>query len=379
MRSEILSTPRAWQTFLTSLGYQWDDLNLRHIYESWPLPPRISQHYAKRIDWTNPNDPLYLQIVPQQNERETRAYEQTDPIGDHEHEVTPGLIHRYPNRVLLWPHLACSIHCRFCFRREDVGGVPHDINWEKITEYIQAHPQIEEVILSGGDPAMLSEMSLARLVDRLINIPHITTLRLHSRALAADPDAVTLEKIKILEGFSRQSGGGSIGHNRDNKEGKNATLDRKVVWVHHVNHAQELSPEGAALSQALREHNIEEFSQSVLLAGVNDNVQALTELFTGLSRQKIKPYYLHHLDPAQGIHHFRVSIEEGLAIYRALRGKLAGYLLPQYMVELPRGQGKVPVEQLRAVAEQPGVYEVLSPVSKTMVRYRDPFVADQTR
>jgi lysine 2,3-aminomutase len=352
MSAEVLTTQHVWREFLADLGYDLDSLpHLQTLREKWPHPPRVSAHLAKRIHWEDPSDPLLLQVVPLTAEKTVSPNELLDPIGDHVHEV-PGVgIHRYRDRLLVWPHMTCNIHCRFCFRREDVGG-KSGINWAKVKQYLAEHSEIEEVILSGGDPGVLTAKQLDTIVTVLLRSKTVKKMRLHSRILITDPNRISPEYLEQLQKFTDSDPG------------------RTVIWMHHVNHAQEISPESATLAQKLKDLGMIQRSQSVLLRGINAEVDTLEKLYRELLTVGITPHYLHHLDQAQGTGHFRLSIQEGLAIFQELKRRLPECESPKYILDLPGGFGKVQVIDLREV--RPGVYQIISPVTGEVVAYHDP-------
>jgi lysine 2,3-aminomutase len=270
------------------------------------------------------DDPIARQFVPDPRELTTTPEERADPIGDHVHEKRPGLVHRYPDRVLLKVTHACPVYCRFCFRREMVGpGGGPPLSGPALDEalaYIAADPRIFEVILTGGDPLVLSPRRIRELTERIGAIGHVGVLRWHSRVPVVDPDRVTDEMIAAL------------------------TATDKAVWLAvHTNHPRELTDPARHAIARLRKGGITLVSQTVLLAGVNADAAVLAELFRSLVALGVKPYYLHHADLAPGTSHFRTTIEEGRAIMRALRGRLTGLALPTYVLDIPGGHGKVPV------------------------------------
>ncbi|MDT7950418.1 MAG: lysine-2,3-aminomutase-like protein [Acetobacteraceae bacterium] len=270
----------------------------------------------------NPADPIGLQFVPDPAELDHHPHELADPIGDAAHSPLPGLVHRYPDRVLLKPVLVCPVYCRFCFRREHVGpgaGAMSPADVDAALDYIATRPAIREVILTGGDPLMLAPRRLAALLDRLEAIPQVELLRLHSRVPVTDPARVTPALL--------------------------AALDRATpVWLAvHVNHEREFSPAAAAALRALHAVGVALLGQSVLLRGVNDDVSALEDLFRAMLRARIKPYYLHQLDPAPGTARFHVPIEEGRRLLEALRGRVTGLAWPTYVLDIAGGHGKVPI------------------------------------
>ncbi|MDP2205583.1 MAG: lysine-2,3-aminomutase-like protein [Alphaproteobacteria bacterium] len=275
------------------------------------------------MDPQNPQDPVARQYLPAAAELVNTPEELDDPIGDEAHSPVKGIVHRYPDRVLLKPVHVCAVYCRFCFRREKVGPGSEALSAEELAtalDYIRNAPNVWEVILTGGDPFVLSPRRLAEIMAALNAIPHVEVIRFHTRVPIAAPDRVTAEMIAAL------------------------ASDKAVYVVVHANHAQELT---AAVKECLRRFvaaGMPLLSQSTLLRGVNDNPQALENLFRALTAIKVKPYYLHHPDLAPGTSHFRLPIAEGQALLRSLQGRVSGIALPRYMLDIPGGHGKVPVE-----------------------------------
>ena len=268
-------------------------------------------------------DPIARQFVPSGAEAEIAPEELADPIGDEARAPVKGIVHRYPDRVLLKPLHACPVYCRFCFRREKVGPGGESLSAEELdaaVAYIRSRSEIWEVILTGGDPLMMAPRRLADLVSALDSIPHVATVRVHSRVPIVDPGRVTDELVQALRP-------GRVG-----------------VWMGvHCNHARELTPASRAALARLADAGLPLLAQTVLLKGVNDDVETLERLMRALVTARVKPYYLHHPDLVRGTGHFRVSIEQGQALVKALRGRLSGLAQPTYVLDVPGGHGKVPV------------------------------------
>ena len=279
---------------------------------------------ARLIDPMDANDPIARQFIPDVAELDTGAEERADPIGDNAHSPVEGVVHRYPDRVLLKLVHVCAVYCRFCFRREMVGpGRKHALTTAALDAalaYIRDHPEVWEVILTGGDPLVLSPRRLRTVIRQLSAIEHVKVLRLHTRVPVVDPGRVTAALVGAVRVF-----------------GKAAYV------VLHVNHARELTGEARAACARLADAGIPLLSQSVLLKGVNDDAQALGDLMRALVECRIKPYYLHHGDLAPGTSHLRTSIEEGRALMRALRGRYSGLCQPTYVLDIPGGHGKSPI------------------------------------
>jgi lysine 2,3-aminomutase len=271
---------------------------------------------------TAPDDPIGRQFIPDVAELFTAPDEMSDPIGDIALSPVKGVVHRYPDRALLKPLLACPVYCRFCFRREQVGpdgGVLTETELAAAYAYIAARPGINEVILTGGDPLILSPRRLGEILAQLAAIPHVTILRIHTRAPIADPAVVTTALADALD------------------------IASPLFIVLHANHAREITPAVVAAMGLLQRRGIPILGQTVLLAGVNDNAEALGALFLAMLRARIKPYYLHQLDAAPGTSRFRVPVERGRQIMRDLRGKISGTALPTYIHDRPGGLGKLPL------------------------------------
>ena len=269
-----------------------------------------------------PDDAIGVQFIPSAAELITAAHESDDPIADLALSPVPGIVHRYPDRALLKPLLACPVYCRFCFRREQVGpegGVLRAEELEAAYQYIEAHTGIREVILTGGDPLILSPRRLGEILRRLETIPHVEILRIHSRVPVADPGLITDELLAAL------------------------AVEKPLYLAVHINHGTEISPGTESACRALARRGIPLLGQTVLLKGVNDSPEALGELFRAMLRNRIKPYYLHQLDPAPGTARFHVPPERGREILAALRGTISGTALPTYIWDRPGGLGKVPL------------------------------------
>ena len=280
------------------------------------------------------------QFVPDTRELQVQPEELHDPIGDAAHSPVNGIVHRYPDRVLLMPTLTCAVYCLFCFRREVVGGdgALTDTERQAALAYIRATPAIWEVILTGGDPLVLSDRRMGDIIAALDAIPHVKVIRLHSRVPIADPARIN---------------GGLIGALKQ--------TSKAMFIAVHCNHAGELTPDALAACARLSDAGIPLLAQSVLLAGINDTAEDLEMLFRALVAARIKPYYLHQLDYAPGTAHFRVPLERGKALMQHLRGRLSGVALPTYILDIPGGAGKVPVSAGYLSPEGDGTYVVRAP------------------
>jgi len=281
----------------------------------------LTPDVVAQMDPSDPTDPIARQYVPDEAELRTTPDERSDPIGDDAHSPVKGVVHRYPDRVLLKPILVCPVYCRFCFRREVVGHGKSlsEAEIEAALDYVRAHPEIYEVILTGGDPLMLAPRRLASLIRAIEAIPHVSVIRVHSRVPVADPARISPALVKAL------------------------AAKKALYLAIHCNHPRELGEAAKAACLKLGKAGIALFGQTVLLKGINDQAETLDGLFRAMLAARIKPYYLHQADLAPGTSHFRTTIEEGQALMRALRGRLTGLALPTYVLDIPDGYGKVPV------------------------------------
>jgi lysine 2,3-aminomutase len=282
----------------------------------------VTPEMMDRMRPGDPADPLYRQFVPSAEELVHRPEELADPTGDEAHTPLAGIVHRHPDRVLFKPLLACPVYCRFCFRRETVGPGGGALSAEEIEAalgYIRSHPEIWEVIFTGGDPFLLSPRRLREMLRALEAVEHVEGVRFHTRVPVVDPRRVTPELTAALG------------------------IRRPVYVVVHTNHPRELTPEARAACTRLVDAGLVMLSQTVLLAGVNDDADTLEALFRALVGMRVKPYYLHHADLARGTGHLRTTLEAGQELMRSLRRRLSGLCLPAYVLDLPGGHGKVPV------------------------------------
>ena len=284
----------------------------------------LTPDLADLVDPGDPADPIAAQFVPSPRELDARPEERADPIGDDVHEVRPGLVHRYPDRVLLKPLHVCPVYCRFCFRRERVGPAGHgslsEAELAAAYAYIAADPGIWEVVVTGGDPFALSSRRLGAIAAALGEIPHVRVMRIHTRVPVVDPARVD---AALVDGLKRFGGA--------------------VFVALHANHPREFTPAARAACARLVDAGVPMVSQSVLLRGVNDDAETLSALMRSFVENRIKPYYLHHGDLAPGTAHLRTGLGEGQNLMRALRGRLSGLAQPTYVLDIPGGHGKVPV------------------------------------
>jgi lysine 2,3-aminomutase len=300
----------------------------------------ITPEMAALIDGDPAQDPIGRQFVPQAAELDTAPGESADPIGDRRLSPVKGIVHRYPDRVLLKPSLVCPVYCRFCFRREDVGQKNGSLTareLETALDYVRANPAIWEVIVTGGDPFLLSPRRIAAIVRALDAVPHVAVIRFHTRVPIVAPGTVGPALVAALAA-------------------------KKAVYVAiHANHPRELTDGARAACARMVQAGLPLLAQTVLLKGVNDDAAILEALFRGLVAMRVKPYYLHHLDLAPGTGHFRTGLAEGQALLRRLRGRVSGLCQPAYVLDLPGGHGKVPVGPCYARAGGDGTWEIEDP------------------
>ena len=284
----------------------------------------VTPDIAALIDPDDPDDPIARQFLPSAEELILHPGENADPIGDHTHSPVAGIVHRYPDRVLFKLVHVCAVYCRFCFRREMVGpGKPAALSRDThrgALDYIRAHSEVWEVILTGGDPLMLSPRRLSEIMTELAAIDHVKIIRIHTRVPVADPARLSPEMIAALK------------------------VEGATTWVAlHANHARELTDKARTACAGIVDAGIPMVSQSVLLRGVNDNAEALEALMRAFVECRIKPYYLHHGDLAPGTAHLRTTLAHGQELMRRLRGRVSGLCQPDYVLDIPGGHGKAPI------------------------------------
>ena len=294
--------------------------------------------YLDLIDWNDPADPIRAQVIPSPEELAEEEGELDDPIADHEFSPVPRLTHRHADRVLLFPTYQCAVYCRFCFRKESLTSIGRGYTrdaLEPALAYIEAHPEIREVILTGGDPLSLPDRALAEIRARIEAIPHVRLMRIHTRVPVVLPSRITSGLVEALQGRLM------------------------VTVVTHFNHAREITSDTETACRTLRQGGFVLLNQSVLLKGVNDTVEVLEELCRELMyRLGVKPYYLHHGDLARGMAHRRTTIAEGQALAGALRARLSGICNPVYVLDLPEGGGKVPLGPCYVEGREGGTWRI---------------------
>jgi lysine 2,3-aminomutase len=317
----LKSSSKKHNTILDQIHLTQPSDAVRRVSEKYNVA--ITPAVIETIRTPDLTDPVAAQYVPQATELNITNDERTDPIGDNAHGPVQGIIHRYPDRCLLLPVRTCAVYCRYCFRKEDLGpasDVMRSADLEKALDYIRQTPEIWEVILSGGDPLILSPRKLGLILDALDDIPHVKVIRIHTRIPVASPEKITDELQAAI-----------------------STIDTALYIAIHTNHAQELSEKAREAITSLHKSGCVLVSQSVLLKGVNDKAEVLEELFRELTALRVKPYYLHHPDKTVGTAHFRLPVTEGQKIMQELRGSLSGLAQPQYVLDIPGGHGKIPI------------------------------------
>ena len=297
------------------------------------LAMSITPHFFNLIDKDDPNCPIRRQIIPRLEEGWTAPEDLSDPCGEDSHMPVPGLIHRYPDRVLFLVTDRCASYCRYCTRSRVVSGVGEqhlEMNWEAAFKYLEAHTEVRDVLLSGGDPLLLTDNILDRLLTRLRSIPHIQFVRIGSRIPIFLPQRITPELCEMLK--------------------KHHPLFISV----HTNHPRELTTEVRDALGRLANAGVPLGNQSVLLRGVNDSVEVQKALIHKLLMCRVRPYYLYQCDLITGSTHLRTSVAEGVSIIEGLRGHTTGYAIPQYVIDGPGGGGKIPINPNYVVESAPG-------------------------
>jgi len=290
---------------------------LRAVAARYPL--LITPHYFNLIE--KPGDPIWRQCVPDLDELAVDDLPE-DSLNEQAFAPVPAVVHRYPDRALLMVSGQCAGYCRFCTRKSRVGTSALCFSPEQIVEgiaYIADSPGIKDVILTGGDPLLLNDDRLDDILSRLYRIPHVEMVRIGSRLPVTLPDRITPQLCRILSRF------------------------QPLYLNTHFNHPRELTVESTAACGRLADAGLPLGNQTVLLNGVNDDQVVMIELCRGLLKMRVRPYYLHHLDQARGTSHFRVPVERGLEIIAGMRGQVSGLGIPQYVVDPPGGEGKVPL------------------------------------
>lgn len=289
-----------------------------------PLPFAITPYYASLLDRSNFDQPIRKTVVMTKEESLLTPGEAVDPLGEDEDSPVPGLVHRYPDRVLFLATGFCSVYCRYCTRSRMVGNpggeYQYNLNqWETAINYIREHEEIRDVLISGGDPLTIADEKLEWLLSNLRSIPHVEFIRLGTKVPVVLPQRITPKLVQMIKKYH-------------------------PVWMSiHFTHPDEITPEVTAACQMLADAGIPLGSQTVLLRDVNDNVDIMKKLVHGLLKIRVKPYYLYQCDPVAGTAHLRTTVAKGLEIIAGLRGHTTGYAVPNYVIDAPGGGGKIPI------------------------------------
>lgn len=293
----------------------------------------ITPYYLSLIDHSNPNDPVRMQAIPRVAESFVNPSDMTDPLHEDADAPVPGMTHRYPDRVLLLLTDQCAMYCRHCTRRRKAGEhdapMPQD-NVNRAIDYIREHKEIRDVILSGGDPLTLGDARLDEILGKLAKIDHVDIVRIGTRTPVVLPQRITPELLQVIKKY-------------------------KFVWLNtHYNHPQEMTEEARNALAMLSESGVVLGNQSVLLKGINDNVDVMKQLVHCLVRNRVRPYYIYQCDLSEGIGHFRTPVSKGIEIIESLRGHTSGLCIPTFVVDAPGGGGKIPVMPNYIISQMPG-------------------------
>jgi lysine 2,3-aminomutase len=291
------------------------------------LPFAITPYYMTLVDPDNLDDPIRKTVIPRVEELSHTEHEYTDPLGEDGHMVVPGLVHRYPDRVLFLINDTCSVYCRYCTRARVVGSGELHPEYEEAYAYLEAHTEIRDVLISGGDPLVFSDDRIERILSRLRSIKHLEIIRIGTKIPVVMPQRVTDDLVNMLKKY------------------------HPFFMSIHFLHPREITPEVIEACNKLADAGIPTFSQTVLLQGVNDDPAVMKQLMQKLLTLRVRPYYIYQCDPVQGTGHFRTSIKTGLDIMEHLRGHTTGYAVPTYVVDAPGGGGKIPVSPDYLVSE----------------------------
>lgn len=314
------------------------------------FPTAITPYYASLLQ----SSPLRKTMLPSLAEKTLGAGETDDPLGEEPCQVAPGLIHRYPDRVLFLTTQYCSAYCRYCTRSRLVGrhascsetaGLKQ--NWEKAFDYIRSHPEIRDVLVSGGDPLTMSDETLDYLLTALRTIKHVEMIRIGSKVPAVLPMRITSRLMKVIR------------------------RHHPVFFSLHFTHPDEMTPETAKACERIADAGIPAGSQTVLLKGVNDDAETLKKLMHELLKVRVRPYYLFQCDPIAGSMHFRVPVAKGIELINALRGHTSGYAVPTYAIDIPGGGGKIIINDQRCIGRD-GDFLLLKNFENKIWRYPDP-------
>ncbi len=298
------------------------------------IPFAITPHYLDVIQSTPECSALRKTVVPRMAELTSTASEMVDPCGEDADMVAPGLVHRYPDRVLFLVNETCSVYCRYCTRSRVVGSGQHSVDFDAAYEYLEKTPQVRDVLISGGDPLVMADHKLEGIISRLHSIPHIDLVRIGSKIPVVLPQRITDDFVAMLKKYP------------------------PFYMSIHFLHPDEITPEVEAACNKLADAGIPTFSQTVLLKGVNDDPEVMKALMLKLLKIRVRPYYIYQCDPVQGTSHFRTQVQTGLDIMQHLRGHMTGYGVPTYVIDAPGGGGKVPIHPETVVSHADGTWTI---------------------
>jgi len=309
-----------------------EEKGIRMAHGSFPVA--VTPYFASLLDPNNPRCPLRRQVIPTAREHLVSAYEMVDPCGEDAHSPVPGLVHRYPDRVLLLPLNMCASYCRYCTRSRWVGDENAVIFGARLAgalNYIRKNKKVRDVLISGGDPLLFSDQRLDELLGKLREIPHVEFIRIGTRVPVFLPQRITPALVSTLRKFH-------------------------PVWLSiHFNHPKEITPEVKAACERLADGGFPLGSQTVLLKGINDRPEVVKKLCHELLRIRVRPYYLYQCDPVRGTSHFRTPVAKGVEIIENLRGHTTGYAVPTFVIDAPGGGGKVPLMPNYVVGMEEGI------------------------
>ncbi len=283
------------------------------------LPFAVTPYYLDLINPFNAQDPIRKTVIPRLAEFMTAAHESIDPLGEDADMPVPGLVHRYPDRVLFLINETCSVYCRYCTRSRVVGSGEHRVEYEAIYDYLRKTPAVRDVLISGGDPLVMADHKLESVIQNLRAIPHLDIIRIGTKMPVVLPQRVTDDLLAMLKRY------------------------HPFYMSIHFLHPDEITPEVEDACNRIADAGIPMFSQTVLLKGVNDHPETMKELMLKLLKIRVKPYYIYQCDPVQGTSHFRTRVKTGMDIMEHLRGHITGYGIPTYVIDAPGGGGKIPV------------------------------------
>jgi lysine 2,3-aminomutase len=316
------------------------------------FPMAITPYYASLIRWADISDPVFAMAVPQPRELVDPLFLCDDPLSEDEDMPVPGMVHRYRDRVLLIATTMCSMYCRHCTRKRIAGARESSISPQRIrqvTDYLLAHPEVTDVIVSGGDPLTMSDDSIEMVLSSLRSVPTVQVIRIGTRVPVVMPMRVTDNLVNMLKKYH-------------------------PLWINtHFNHPNEITPQAKQACEKLADAGIPLGNQTVLLAGVNDDARIIEQLCKGLIQMRVRPYYLYQCDLVRGVEHFRTSVRKGIEVMEYLRGRVSGIAIPTFVVDAPHGGGKIPILPNYIVSMSPS-HTVLRNYQGLLVNYPEPCI-----